>query len=125
MIAMMDSSPLIVAGLAVTNVAVYCLISLRVFRSRRRKVQALNLADAFHALEAALKRSDPELPAGLTWEEALNRVKVKNYNRRDVEAALESYEAYRFGGLPIGESDFSEVVRVANMLGGSRSGRRN
>jgi hypothetical protein len=122
----MVSSLLIVAGLLVTNAVVYSLLSFRVFRRMRRQVHASNLADAFHALETALKASLPDLPPGFTWEEALDRVKVRNYNRRDIEAALENYEAYRFGGVPFdGESDFSEVERVANILGGSKSGRRN
>ncbi len=121
----MISSLLVMATLLVANSIVYSLLLLRVFRRRKRRVHASNLADAFRALERALKASLPDLPAGFTLEEALDRVEVRDYNRRDVEAALENYEAYRFGGLPLRKSDFSEVVRVANLLEGSKSGRRN
>ncbi len=120
----MTSGPLILVGLLVTNAIIYSLISLKVLRRRRPKVRVSNLAEAFRALENALKKAVPDLPPGLTWEEALDRVGVEDYNRHDVESALEKYEAYRFGGVPVGESDYSEVVRVANLLGGSRPDRR-
>jgi hypothetical protein len=40
-----------------------------------------------------------------------------------MEEALKSYEEYRYGGLPLPEFDFREVVKVANMLGGARAMR--
>ncbi len=121
----MASSLVIVAGLLAANIAIYSLIIFSVLRRKRRSVQASNLADAFRILEKTLKSKFPDMPPGLTWEEVLDRVEVENSTRSGLDVALESYEAYRFGGLPIGESDFSEVLRVANAVGGSKSGRRD
>ncbi len=39
-----------------------------------------------------------------------------------MEGALKSYEAYRYGGAPLPDLDYREVVNVANMLGGMTRG---
>ena len=33
-----------------------------------------------------------------------------------MESALKGYEEYRYGGTPLPDLDFHEVVKVANML---------
>jgi len=118
----MASSDTVLLGLWGANAFLYALLLVNVFRGRRRKVAASNLAEAFRTLEAALKQGVPDLPAGFTWEEAMARLRVKDLDSKSIEAALKGYEAYRYGGLPLPNSDYKEIVRVANMLGGAKSG---
>ena len=107
------------------NVALFFPLVWAVFRRRRRRVSALNLADAFNGLELALKEAVPDLPPGFTWEEAVARLKVSGLQTKGIDEALKSYEAYRYGELPLPDLDFREVVRVANMLGGISSAKGN
>jgi hypothetical protein len=119
----MVSDQIILGALLAVNVLLYAPLTLAVFRSRRRKVSASNLADAFNGLELALKEAVPDLPAGFTWEEAIARLRSSGVQTRGMEGALRSYEEYRYGGLPLPDLDFREVVKVANMLGGTRGAR--
>jgi len=41
-----------------------------------------------------------------------------------MEGALKSYEAYLYGGAPLPDVDYREVVNVANMIGGMPQGKR-
>jgi len=94
-----------------------------VFRRRRRRVKASNLSDAFSGLELALKDAVPDLPVGFTWEEAVARLRSSGVQTKGMEEALKSYEEYRYGGLPLPDLDFREVVKVAKMLGGTNAVR--
>ncbi len=114
----MVSNQIILGALLVVNVLLYVPLVFAVFRRRRHKVKASNLADAFTGLELALKEAVPDLPAGFTWEEAVARLRSAGLQTKGMEEALRSYEEYRYGGLPLPDLDFREVVRVANMLGG-------
>lgn len=117
----MVSSAILTAGLLAVNAVIYSLIALSIHRARR-PLRATNLAEAFHVLDAALRRKFPDLPLGLTWEEALERIQAKESDDIDLRAALEVYEASRFGGVPSGQADYREVLRVAKTIGGSRVG---
>jgi len=119
----MVSNQIILGALLVLNVVLYAPLIFTVFRRRRRKVKASNLADAFNGLELALKEAVPDLPAGFTWEEAIGRLRASGVQTKGMEAALRSYEEYRYGGLPLPDLDFREVVKVANMLGGASTVR--
>jgi hypothetical protein len=121
----MASSGAVLLGLWGANAGLYALLLVNVFRGRRQKAVAANLAEAFRTLEAALKHGVPDLPAGFTWEEAMARLNVKEVDSKAIGEALKSYEAYRYGGLPLPDSDYKEIVRVANLLGGSNPGVRN
>ncbi len=114
----MVSNQIILGALLVVNVILYIPLVFAVFRRRRHKVRASNLADAFNGLELALKEAVPDLPAGFTWEEAVARLNSSGVQTRGMEEALKSYEEYRYGGSPLPDLDFREVVKVANMLGG-------
>ncbi len=119
----MVSNQLILEALLVINIVLYVPLVWAVFRRRRRKVNASNLADAFNGLEMALKEAVPDLPAGFTWEEAVARLRSSGVQTKGMEEALKSYEEYRYGGLPLPDLDFREVVKVANMLGGTRGAK--
>ncbi len=114
----MVSNQLILGALLALNIALYAPLVLMALRRRRHKVSAANLADAFNGLEMALKEAVPDLPAGFTWEEAIARLQSSGVKTEGMGAALRSYEEYRYGGSPLPDLDFREVVKVANMLGG-------
>jgi len=121
----MASEDLVLLGLWGANAVLYVLLLVNVFHGRRQRAAATNLAEAFRDLEAALKAAVPDLPAGFTWEEAVSRLKDRQVDSKAIEDALRKYEAYRYGGLPMPDSDYREVVRVANLLGGGNPARRN
>lgn len=116
----MVSSVILTAGLLAANVVIYSLVALSVRRGRR-PARATNLTEAFQVLDRALRRRFPDLPLGLTWEEALDRVHAES-DDGNLRAALELYEASRFGGVPLGHADYKEVLRFAKTIGGSRIG---
>jgi hypothetical protein len=111
------SSQIILGGLLVLNIALYTPLVFAALRRRRHMVAATNLVEAFNGLELALKSAVPDLPAGFTWEEAVGRLKASGVWTLEMEAALKGYEAYRYGGAPLPDIDFRDVVNVANMLG--------
>jgi len=105
------------------NIALYLPLVFSALRRRKHKVNASNLADAFNGLEMALKEAVPDLPAGFTWEEAIARLRSSGVKTEGMDFALKSYEEYRYGGSPLPDLDFREVVKVANMLGGITTGK--
>ena len=119
----MVSNELVLVALLVLNTLLYVPLIFAAVRRRRQKVNASDLADAFSGLELALKEAVPDLPVGFTWEEAVARLRSSGVQTKGMEDALRSYEEYRYGGLPLPDLDFREVVRLANMLGGISGGR--
>ena len=111
------------AALLGLNIVLYIPLVWTAMGRRRRRVKASNLADAFVGLELALKGAVPDLPAGFTWEEAVARLRSSGVQTKGMEDALKGYEEYRYGGVPLPDVDFHEVVKVANMLGGIRGAK--
>jgi hypothetical protein len=120
----MVSNELVLGALLALNVVLYASLGFAALRQRRRKLEPSNLMEAFNGLELALKEAVPDLPSGFTWEEALTRLKSSGVKTEAMEDALKSYEAYRYGGAPLPDLDYREVVNVANMLGRTAPGRR-
>jgi hypothetical protein len=121
----MVSNELVLGALLALNVVLYASLGFAALRQRRRKVEPSNIMEAFNGLELALKEAVPDLPSGFTWEEALARLRSSGVKTEAMEGPLMSYEAYRYGGAPLPDLDYREVVNVANMLGrtpGKRGG---
>lgn len=118
----MVSNEIILVGLLALNAALYVPLVVAALRRRRQKVSANNLADAFAGLEQALKEAVPGLPTGFTWEEAVARLRSSGVQTRGMEDVLKRYEEYRYGGSPLPDLDFHEVVNLANKLGGVTGG---
>jgi len=118
----MVSNEIILVGLLALNAALYVPLVVAALRRRRQKVNATNLADAFAGLEQALKEAVPGLPAGFTWEEAISRLRTSGVQTKGMEDVLKRYEEYRYGGSPLPDLDFHEVVNLANKLGGVTGG---
>jgi hypothetical protein len=123
MVAIAVTGDLIVALVAL-DVILYAALAFAILRHRMRTVSAKNLAEAFKGLEAALKQAVPDLPSGFTWGEAVVRLRSAGVQTGGMESALKGYEAYRYGGTPLPDVDFREVVRVANALGGVKRQER-
>ena len=113
---MASNNELILGALLALNVVLYASLGFAALRQRRRKVEPSNLMEAFRGLELALKEAVPDLPSGFTWEEALARLRSSGVKTEAMEGPLVSYEAYRYGGAPLPDLDYREVVNVANML---------
>lgn len=119
----MVSNQLILGALLAVNVVLYIPLIFAAMGRRRHRVNASNLPDAFKGLELALKEAVPDLPAGFTWEEAVARLNSSGVQTKGMEDALKGYEEYRYGGVPLPDLDFREVVKVANTLGGVSRGK--
>jgi hypothetical protein len=109
----------VIVALLALNVVLYAGLAIAILKRRMRRVGAKNLAEAFKGLEIALKQAVPDLPAGFTWGEAIARLRSAGVQTNGMEKALKGYEDYRYGGTPLPDLDFHEVVKVANMLGGA------
>ena len=120
----MVSNELVLGALLALNVVLYASLGFAALRQRRRKVEPSNLMEAFNGLELALKESVPGLPSGFTWEEALARLKSSGVKTEAMEDALKGYEAYRYGGTPLPDLDYREVVNVTHKLGRTTPGKR-
>ena len=120
----MVSNELVLGALLALNVILYASLVFAALRQRRRKVEPSNLMEAFNGLELALKETVPDLPSGFTWEEALARLRSSGVKTEAMEGALKGYEEYRYGGAPLPDLDYREVVNVADMLGRTTPGKR-
>ncbi len=119
----MVSNEVIVGALLAVNIVLYIPLVWPTLNRRRHRVHASNLAEAFKGLDRALKQAVPDLGTGFTWEEAVARLRSSGVQTKGVEVALRSYEEYRYGGNPLPNSDYHDVVKVANMLGGISAGK--
>ncbi|HVB96076.1 MAG TPA: hypothetical protein VND41_05695 [Nitrososphaerales archaeon] len=120
----MVSNELVLGALLALNAVLYASFGFAALRQRRRKVEPSNLMEAFNGLELALKEAVPDLPSGFTWEEALAHLRSSGVKTEAMEDALKSYEACRYGGAPLPDMDYREVVNVANILGRTTPGKR-
>jgi hypothetical protein len=119
------SGPLVIVVMLAVNVVLYVALVLTVQSGRARRVSAENLAEAFKGLEVALKQAVPDLPEGFTWGDAVARLRSAGIQTNGMEDALKGYEEYRYGGTPLPNVDFHEVVIVANFLGGMNAGKKS
>ena len=123
MVGIVVSGPLIIVVILALNVVLYVALVFTVLSGRARRVNAANLAEAFKGLEVALKQAVPDLPDGFTWGDALARLRSAGVQTNGMENALKGYEEYRYGGTPLPNVDYHEVVMVANILGGINTGK--
>jgi hypothetical protein len=119
------SGPLVIVVMLAVNVVLYVALVLTVQSGRARRVSAENLAEAFKGLEVALKQAVPDLPEGFTWGDAVARLRSAGIQTNGMEDALKGYEEYRYGGTPLPNVDFHEVVIVANFLEGMNAGKKS
>jgi hypothetical protein len=123
MVGIVVSGPLVIVVMLAVNVVLYVALVFTVLSGRARRVNAENLAEAFKGLEVALMQAVPDLPDGFTWGDAVARLRSAGIQTNGMENALKGYEEYRYGGTPLPNVDFHEVVMVANILGGINTGK--
>lgn len=99
----------------------YALIGVSLLRGRTKISDDTTLEQAFAILEASLKRSYPELPAGFTWREALSKIQSSSTRTRDLDwdeirDTFNRYEAFRYGGMNYENPDLRSVIRLLRRL---------
>ena len=114
----MVSGELVLGGLLGANVLLYALLAFALFAPRKRRAEPKDLTEAFGYLEVTLKETEPDLPSGFTWEEAIHHMRSSGVQTEAVEGALQGYEAYRFGGGPLPDTDYRNLVVFSKRLGG-------
>lgn len=120
----MLSGDLLLGALLALDLALFASLFYAILSRSRGLPDPTDLGQAFGSLELALVESMPDLPSGFTWEEAVARLRSSGVQTQSMEGALRSYEAYRYGGAPLPDTDYREVVRLARALGGAPRGRR-
>ena len=100
------------------NALVYAGLAFQLLSKPKRRARALNMADAFKELGAALETSVPGLPKGFTWREGVERAKTSGFDAdwTKLGDALSAYESIRYGGGRNQSGDFSEVIALAESL---------
>lgn len=86
-----------------------------------------DVRDAFQVLDRTIEKFVPDLPAGFTWGEAIER--LKGYGVETdwprMESTLAGYEAFRYGGkeLPPGTGEEAMVLstRIRRRIVGYRN----
>jgi hypothetical protein len=106
-------------ALFAANAVLYVLLGYQLLRWKRySRLQAAGLPEAFGLLWKELMRIDPAMPAGSTWEEAIAEVSRMNVevDWSKLNQALRAYEAHRYGGEPITQVSYNEVLILAREL---------
>lgn len=104
--------------LMAVNALVYAGLAFQLLSKPKRRARALNIAEAFEELGAALTASVPGLPKGFTWREGVERVKTSGFDAdwTKLGDALRAYEGIRYGGERNLSADFGEVIALAESL---------
>ena len=114
--------------LIILDVALLALLAAGVVALRRIRPPVVHdVRTAFQVLDNSIERFVPDMPAGYTWGEAVERLKgagVKVDWER-FESTLDEYEAFRYGGhkMPSGSGD--EAVTLSMKIRGRIVGYRN
>ncbi|MDA4111604.1 MAG: hypothetical protein OK439_03635 [Thaumarchaeota archaeon] len=105
--------------LLVANVAIYLGLLLGIIRGRRFRLPSNpTVEEAFKILEKSLTRTFPDLPAGYTWKEVVNRLKASNLDLDwyEIEDTVRKYEEFRYGGIDYKNANVDAILRLAVSL---------
>ena len=94
---------------------------------RARPPAVSNPLEAFRVLDRSIEKFVPNLPAGFTWGEAVERLKQSGVKLDwgKFETSLNEYEAFRYGGHQMPSGVEPEVIRLATTLRRNVVGYRN
>ena len=101
------------------NIAVYIVLAIGIIRNRRNRLpKNPTVEDAFKYLEISLNRAFPNLPAGYTWNEVINKLKSLNLELDwfEIESTFKKYEDYRYGGIQYKNANVDAILRLASSL---------
>jgi len=115
----MTSDSLILYTLLGTNVLVYIMLALGIARSRRGRLpKNPTVEDAFRVLELSLYRAFPDLPAGFTWNEVMEKIRALNLDLDwfEIENTFQKYVDYRYGGIKYRNANVEAILRLAAKL---------
>ena len=108
------------ASIIILNVAAYGSLAAGLVQIQRQRIsKQIEILEAFPLLEANLRKAFPKLPAGFTWREGISLAKGLGLELRwdEIDNALSSYEAHKYGGRAMPDSSPREVMKLAGMLG--------
>ncbi|MDA4128606.1 MAG: hypothetical protein OK422_04030 [Thaumarchaeota archaeon] len=103
------------------DIAIYVSLAFGIVRAVRMiQPQVRDTVTAFGFLEKALRKKFPDLPAGFTWREGVERARLLNLkvSWEEIQGALAQYERFRYGGGSKPEPAPAEVVKLARILSG-------
>lgn len=103
-------------GVIILNLVAYgSLAAGLVQRQSPKQIEELGV---FPLLESTFRRAFPDLPSGFTWREGIALAKGLGFELHwnEVDEAIASYEAYRYGGSPMSDPSPPELIRLAEML---------
>jgi hypothetical protein len=94
-----------------------------------RNVRPMNISglpQAFQALERSIEVNAGRIPEGYTWGEAFERLKEEGVRVDWVKMkdALQSYEAYKYGGKEETSAGKDEVIKLAMKIRRGVIGKR-
>jgi hypothetical protein len=107
--------------LIIVNAVVYAGLALGLVAklSLRQKVKG-GAGTIYSRLESSLKRRFPDLPAGFTLREGLERARrfAPGLDWHQLGEELRSYELHRYGADTAPANRSSETARLVRLLGG-------
>ena len=103
-------------------------LAIAVAAMRRIRPPAVrDLWGAFQDLDRSIAKFVPDMPAGFTWGEAVERLKGAGVkvDWPKMESSLAEYEAFRYGGREMPKGGEDEVVRLSMKIRRRIVGYRN
>ena len=100
------------------NIIIYASIAIGLIQARRRKAKSSGEGTTFGQLESAMVKRFPDMPVGFTMREGLQRAKSAepDLGWDQIEASLDGYEAFRYGGGPLPPADQPELAKLVHRL---------
>ena len=102
--------------LLAVDVGIFALLGGAIFATRRIRPPSIHdVAGAFQDLDHSISKFVPDLPAGFTWGEAVERLKAAGVkvDWPKMETSLAGYEAFRYGGRELPQGGEDEVVKLS------------
>lgn len=92
-----------------------------------RTPTAPDVPSAFAVLEESIGKYAPGIPRGYSWGEAFRWLRDRGVKAdwKAMEARLEEYERFRYGGSSVPESGKEDVLRLSAKVRRSMIGKRS
>ena len=106
----------------------FAFLAIAIIATRRiRPPSVQDLSGAFQDLDRSITKFVPDMPAGYTWGEAVERLKGAGVkvDWSKMESSLAEYEAFRYGGRDVPKGGEDEVVRLSMKIRRRIVGYRN
>ncbi|MFI5420751.1 MAG: hypothetical protein ACHQ1H_07255 [Nitrososphaerales archaeon] len=105
--------------LIAANALIYLGVAAGIVRSRKDRIPSNpTVEDAFRVLERSLARAFPDLPAGYTWGEVMEKIKALHLELDwyEIENTFRKYQDFRYGGIAYKNANVDAILRLAMSL---------